>query len=274
MSNCLKSLMPEFMGVICGFLAISLVGYLGYLMSIEPLMEVGDYIQLLVLIIIASTLVFSLHVHRQKEKLDESQIYLESSINLINKAYDVLNSQGNGLTSDRISWVTAARLLTRSGFIASKISLPSHKIIFESEHDFQRHKFGNLLKLDGKPLPVEFFFGTDHLAGDIGRSALSTISVSGTQWIPVRILATVYRFKSFPGGYEDPLETSSEFNNNELERLWLFDDKGAYDYILFRKMFIPAGKDIFYSDGEDKPRKVSQEEINTLVPNLSGLDFE
>lgn len=273
MSSKEKSLIPEFLGIICGLSALALTVYLGYLLNSEPIIEVADYIQLSALVVIAATLAFSMNVQRQKEKLDESKIYLASSIDLINKAYDVLNSHGEGLTSDRISWVTAARLLTRSSFLASKISLPSHKTIYESEHDFQRHQFGNLLKLDGKPLPVEFFMGNGYTKGDIGRSAVSTISSQGTNWIPPRIVATVYKFRSFPEGYEDPLDSSRDFSGKELDRLWFFDDKGVHDYIVFRKHFLPIGKTVKYKEPSGEYKSVSEAEIGPLMENLSGLDL-
>jgi len=274
MGNTAKSLIPEFLGVLCAFVALALASYLGYLMTTEPVIGVSDYLQLLALVVIATTLTLSVYVQRHKEKLDESQAYLEASTDLINKAYNVLNSHGKGLTADRISWVTAARLLTRSGDLASRISLPSHKVIYESEHDFQRHKFGNLLKLNGKPLPMEFFMGNGYVVNDIGKSALSTISVSGNDWIPIRIVATVYRFRSFPEGYEDPLDSSREFSRKEQERLWLFDDKGLYNYNVFRKRFFPAGKSIFYKEKYSESREVSEAEIADLMQTISGLELE
>lgn len=274
LQNKAKSLIPEFLGILCAFVALALASYLGYLMTTEPVIGVSDYLQLLALVVIAATLAFSVYVQRQKEKLEESQAYLEASIDLIYKAYDVLNAHGEGLTADRISWVTAARLLTRSGDLASRIALRSHKTIYESEHDFQRHQFGNLLKLDGKPLPVEFFMGNGHVVNDIGKSAFSTISVSGDSWIPIRIVATVYRFRSFPEGYEDPLESSRGFAREELDRLWLFDDQGVHDYDVFRKKFFSAGRSIYYKEESSGSREVSESEITDLMRTISGLEVE
>jgi hypothetical protein len=269
-----KSLAPEVLGLLSGLFAVALALYLGYLMTSAPIIKVSDYIQLLVLIVIAATLMFSIHVQKEKEKFDESQAFLDTAISLINKAYDVLSDGGKELTTDRVSWVTAARLLTRSSALASRISLQSHQVIYDSEHDFQRHKFGDLLRIDGESLPVEFFFGTGYEIGNVGKSAFSTIRNEEVNWLPVQVVSTVYQFSSFPEGYEDPLNGSKVFNSKEMMRMSLFDNRGVHDYVVFRNYFTPVGTKILQKKGVDEPVEVSATDINRIMPTLFGVVLE
>lgn len=265
------SLAPAALGLLVAIVSLPMVVYLAVLLFLEKAIGLPDYIQLFVLIVVASTLVFSLYVQREKEKLDESQAFLTSSVDLINKAYDILSDGGSRITTIRVSWVTAARLLTRSRMLASKITLPSHRIIFESEHDFQRHRFGDLLKMDGDPLPLEFFCGTGYAKGSVGDSAYNTIKSNGANnWLPVRVVTVIYQFKEYPEGYEDPLEGSRGFNNNEMNRLWLFGENGVCDYLVFRKHFHPIGEKVFFSNKAQNAVEVTASEIDEHMGLLSG----
>lgn len=261
-----KSLAPVVLGLLVILLSVSLTFYLAYFIIEEPVIKISDYIQIFALFVIACTLGFSIFVQRQKEKLDESQAYLTSGVDLINKAYDILSDGESGLTTNRVSWVTAARLLTRSSLLASKITLLSHRIIFESEHDYQRHRFGDLLKVDGEPLPLEFFCGTGYIKGSVGDSAYKTITSKGANnWLPVRVVSVIYQFKEFPDEYEDPLGNSRELNNKETSRFWLLGERGFCDYLVFRKHFHPIGEKVFFSNIE-----VTASEIDKQMGKLSG----
>lgn len=269
----MKELSPTIIGIFFGLLSIGCALYLGKLLTSTSAIQLSDYIQLVVLIVIASTLAVSIYVQAKKEMLDESQAFLDSSIDLINKAYDVLVLNDSSVTTDRVAWVTAARLLTRASALSLKIKLKWHREIFESEHDFQRHRFGGLLKVDGKPLPMEFFFGIGHVVGSVGDSAYETLTSNGANWLPVRIVSTIYQFKSFPQDYVDPLDSSRVLNSGEMDRLWLFEERGIHDYLVFRSNFISVNKKVYRNDGVTKSKEVSPAEINSIMPSLSGCDL-
>ncbi len=270
-----KSLAPEMLGISFGLLAVGFALYLGYLFTLEPLIKLSDYIQILVLVVILSALIVSIWVQQKKERLDESNIYLINSIELINKAYSLLKKEDNTITSSRVSWVTSARLLKRAQTLALKISLSSHKIIYESEHDFQRHRFHDLLKIEEQPIPAEFFCGDGFVIGSIGKSAYSTLTKSeGANWIPPRVIAEIYRFSTFPKEYEDPLEESSKFSNIELERLWMFNDRGVCDYITFRNNYNFVSEKVFKIKGVNKASEVDAETIDQQMRSLSGIVYD
>lgn len=267
-----SSIAPLILGLVFALFAVGVSFYLGHLLIIEPIIKVTDYVQILVLLVITGALVVSILVQRKKENLDESNIYLKSSIDLINKAYSVLRKSDGTITSSRVSWVTAARLITRAQSLAVNILLQSHKIIYESEHDFQRHRFHDLLKINGKSMPVEFFCGMGYLSGSIGRSAYGTLSKSqGVNWIPSRIVAVIYRFSTFPDQYEDPLNDSVKLTNRELERLWMFNERGACDYLTFREYFTYVSGGIYRVKGVKEAVKVNASEIDDQMVSLSGI---
>ncbi|SFU78220.1 hypothetical protein [Halomonas korlensis] len=261
------------LGLLAGCIFVALAIYLGYLLAQPPGIKTSDYIQILVLVVITMTLCVSLYVQKHKEKHDESQIYLEKSIDLIKKAYDVLNGQGDGLTSERVAWVTAARLIKRADELSAEIGLRSHRNIFQSEHDYQRHRFGHLLKVNDRPLPTEFFLGKGHVPGSIGKSAENTISGKGSSWIPLTVVSEIYRFRAFPEHYEDPLENTARLSNRELERLWLFDDKGVHDYFIFRKHFSCVNTSVYEIERKEGGEKVAADEIDQKMASLSGTNF-
>lgn len=162
-----------------------------------------------------------------------------------------------------------------AGFTDSgnRLTLPSHKAIFESEHDYQRHRFGDLLKVNGSTLPTEFFLGKGHVPGSIGRSAYHTISMKGRSWIPKEALSVVYRFRVFPEGYDDPLMGTVPLTSGELDRLWLFDEKGVYDYFVFCHYFAATNSSVFRIKGSAGPSPVSFADIDNEMSSLSGIDI-
>lgn len=255
------------LGVLTGIVAMALGFYLFYLLTVEPIIQLADYLNFLTFLGIWGTLGFYFFSHRKKEQRDDSQIYVETSIDLINKAYEILNSQGRGLTTDRVSWVSAARLISRAMDLSRKIPSEPHRKIFASEHDHQRHRFGDLLTINGKALPTEFFLGNGYIPESIGESACLTT----TEWIPPQIVAVIYRFRLFPEGYKDAIETSERLSRKELERLWIFDEEGAHDYFVFRHYFRRAPGNVVYKVRDvPKPTIVSAETIDNDMLQLSG----
>ena len=111
---------------------LCMLAYLGHLIKIPPVMSDSDYIQIWISFIILLTLIATVYAQYRVSERAASEAYLESTINLINKAFSVLHDEESGLRCDRISWVTAARLLTRADIIAKKISTTPHQHIYLS----------------------------------------------------------------------------------------------------------------------------------------------
>ena len=143
-----------------------------------------------------------------------------------------------------------------------------------SERDFQRHQFGELLRPGGKELPLEFFFGSGHVPGDVGKSATSTISRKDVQWIPLPVVEAIYSFKEFPDGYQDSLDPSSRLKKRQLEKLWLFGERGVYNYHVFRNVFVPIGDHVKALSGPNKGKRMTDKAINQEIPSLSGRSID
>jgi hypothetical protein len=239
----------------------------------KKLLLTPDFIQVLILFFIAGTMCVGIWVQRRNEAFAQSREFLENALSLINKAKDVLKGPDGSPTNDRISWVTAARLLTRAQNIARLITAKPHLIIYEAEHDYQRHCFGDLLRHNRELLSASFFCGAQNPRMPIGHAVYDPSQKPyGQKWIPPRIVAVVYRFFQYPERYEDPLEESVEMSPEEIERLWLFDQKGVCDYLTFRNHFIPVGSKIRQTNINGGPsQEVSAIEITQQMNLLSEL---
>ncbi|PFG54596.1 hypothetical protein ATG98_3864 [Marinobacter sp. LV10R520-4] len=291
-------LVPDVVAILTGFLGIGFAFYLGKLLILEPVIELGDYIQLLILFFIALTAWVSMRAYRKNAEFEQSAAYLDNAIDLVNRARDVLTEKrpdrltlkaSSGMdaefgaakiaiqkkktkvTNDRISWVTAARLITRAEIVASKISVEAHKLIFEAEHDYQRHIFNDFLKYNGVPLPASFFVGTDSPEKTLGNAACDSIhDVGAGSWIPARIVSVIYRFFQYPEPYIDPLDASSDLTEREKVLLSLTQQRGAHDYLAFRERFCPTKKGVI-GLGQRKPGVLAAtpEEIDDAVDEIA-----
>lgn len=233
-----EKLVPDVLAVLTAPLVVAAMIYLGEILASAPKLGLVDYIQMLTLPFIAGSMGVAIWVHKRKEDYDRSSAYLNNATALVNRARQVLTNKDGSLTNDRVSWVTAARLIMRAEMIVAKISFDAHKVIFEAEHDYQRHTFGGFLKHDTSTLPASFFCGSQDLNATIGQAVYDpSQAMGGQKWIPPRVVAVVYRFFQYPAGYEDPLDSSKLLSEEERDRLWLFGQKGVCDYLVFRENF-------------------------------------
>ncbi|RIA31604.1 hypothetical protein DFO61_2328 [Ectopseudomonas oleovorans] len=269
-----KKIVPDIAGILIALASLAFVFYFGKLLNSNHTIPLSDYIQLLILIFIAGTMGTAIWGHIKNSEFSRSAAYLENSIELINRARNVLKTTEGTLTNNRVSWVTAARLITRAQHISSKISVQAHQEIFEAEHDYQRHTFGNFLKHKNKPLSEAFFCGAEFSGLSIGEAINHPSQGNGSEkWIPTRIISVIYRFFQYPQNYEDPLESSIEFENHEIQRLWNFGERGVCDYVTFRKHFRRIGNNtIQLSNGKKVRDNMTTNDINQAMLSLSGLE--
>ena len=74
---------------------LCMLAYLGYLIKQTPKVSAADYIQILIFVTIALTLIFAIYAQVKNSQNTDSAAYLNTSIELLNKAYVVL-SDGTG----------------------------------------------------------------------------------------------------------------------------------------------------------------------------------
>ncbi len=246
-----KPLSFTMIGIVFAVFCLVLLG--GGVLTIEKFGGVGlaDCIQIAIMFIIAGTMIVGVRAHNYEKSYSQSETNLTGAISLVDRAALILQPDGV-LTNDRVAWVTCARLITRAEALKNKITTETHRQIFEAEHDLRRHYFLDLLKQDGKALTGAFFCG-----GNSTRSIGDTVTDSlhpenGSIWIPERIINVVYKFMSFPDGYEDPLDISARFSEKERRRLGLLGYDGIKEYVDFRNNFYPLGRKIL-SNNKSSP---------------------
>lgn len=264
-------LVPDVLAILVATVAIGITAYFGKLLVEAPKISLADGIQTLILIFIAGTMFVAIWSQRRNQAFGRSAAYLDKAIKLIGAAKEVLSTTGGAPTNDRISWVTAARLLTRAEAIAKQISEPPHRAIYEAEHDYQRHTFHDFLRINGDALEASFFCGAPRPGMTIGDAVHDPSQEdNGQNWIPPRVLAVIYRFFQYPEGYEDPLDASSALSSRELDRFWLFQQRGVCDYVTFRQNFVPVGREIRQRVPGAAPVRVSAADVTAKMELLSG----
>lgn len=233
----------------------------------------ADCIQVVIMVFIAGTMFVGIKSHKHEKEYSQSATNLESALSLIERAAHVL-VVGGKLTNDRVAWVTCARLITRAEVLSQKVTTETHALIFEAERDFQRHKFGDMLKVGGKELGGAFFCG-----GDQGQTIGEVVSgvdhpEGGRSWIPTRIINVVYTFMSFPENYEDPLRSSEDFGAKERNRLFQLGHEGLREYLIFRKLFLIIGKKTL-KRSDKKGKLLSAKEIDDVIAaDMLMLEFD
>ncbi|WP_395600058.1 hypothetical protein [Pseudomonas sp. B19125] len=233
----------------------------------------ADCIQVVIMVFIAGTMFVGIRSHKHEKEYSQSATNLESALSLIERAAHVLVVDGK-LTNDRVAWVTCARLITRAEVLSQKVTTETHALIFEAERDFQRHKFGDMLKVGGKELRGAFFCG-----GNQGQTIGEVVSgvdhpEGGRSWIPTRIINVVYTFMSFPENYEDPLRSSEDFGAKERNRLFQLGHEGLREYLIFRKLFLIIGKKTL-KKSDKKGEPLSAKDIDDVIAaDMLMLEFD
>ncbi|CAI8994983.1 hypothetical protein [Pseudomonas sp. IT-P218] len=223
----------------------------------------ADCIQVVIMVFIAGTMFVGIKSHNHEKEYSQSATNLESALSLIERAAQVLVVDGK-LTNDRVAWVTCARLIARAEVLGQKVTTETHTLIFESERDFQRHKFRDMLKIGGEELKGSFFCGGDQSQTIGGVVSGFDHPEGGRSWIPTRIINVVYTFMSFPENYEDPLRSSEDFGAKERNRLYQLGHEGVREYLVFRKIFLIIGKKVL-KKSDKKGEPLSAEAIDDVI---------
>lgn len=231
--------------------------------------KLSDAIQLLISIILVFTIITTIVNHLQDIKYTKSKEYLEKAIKYFGNALDILTNDKGNITDDRVSWVSAARILKNSEYLSSLITIDSHKKILEVELDILRHSLSELLNLNNGGNIYTFYTGSiihNYVNGHYNNLDDDASSLM----IPVPVLNTVLKFTLFPMCYYDRIDKKEELNRNQL--LSLHDSgKNLFKYLIFRKYFIVVGRDIKVKvDGEY--RHIEKEDIESKLNDM--VDYE
>lgn len=255
-------------GVLFAIVCLVLLG--GGILAVEKFGGVGlaDCIQILIMVFIALTMFFGVRAHNHDKNYQQSATNLTSAISLVEHAARILQPAGI-LTNDRVAWITCARLISRAEVIKSKITTETHLLIYNAQHDLWRHSFRDLLKPSGHEKSGAFFCGGDSTRS-IGETVTDTLHPkNGRLWIPEQALNVVYKFITFPEIYNDPLEGSTRFTDEERERMGLMGFDGVKEYADFRNNFYALGNSIRSKEESRRGVNQSAAEINDCIQSAS-----
>ena len=184
---------------------------------------IGSMSTALALFVGVGTLIWQIRAHNANLKQGRSRFALESALSAYEHGLALLEDGNN----NRVTWVTAARILERANEIASAISSPVHTAVMEVQRERYRIRASVILGYDDATKDVNFFRGDrsenfDYEEERISlRKQLSVLAESS--------LATVYNLASYPRGYEDPLPSGGLRNHMGIEMRAGFP--GLYEYL-------------------------------------------
>lgn len=155
------------------------------------------------------------------QRRDNSEEYLENAVDLLAKAYDILDKSKDerGIPKNsRLNWLTSARLICTAENIAVLLIEESHKRIWEEKKEYWRGRLRDLILPNSDGFPETYYAANPQLMvswGDKDQEPLSEKS-----------LAVLYRFIQWPENMEDPLKSQKKFSENEIEKMATFGPKG------------------------------------------------
>lgn len=142
---------------------------------------------------------------RIQSEENRSKFYLEESISGIDKAYGLLKDRNN----DRVTWILAARILSRVRMLAKEVSGPAHLSVLEVHKDVYRLNFSEILFYDVKDKGA-FFYGVENHDDDLDVARAFQATCEDLLNIPEAAIAEVMHFAHFPANYVDTLNSNIE----------------------------------------------------------------
>jgi len=131
---------------------------------------------------------FSIIVPRRAQKSQEMR---DQAVLSLDRAFQVLagtTMPGEAPAPDRLSWLTAARLLVQYQRLKSKVLLEEHTLVLDEQEEYWRHRFYLLLQPTARVAPSYF-------SGANGQSGIHLDSA-----------VVIYRFVRWPEGRTDPID--------------------------------------------------------------------
>jgi hypothetical protein len=145
----------------------------------------------------------------EKENL-EAQVYCDNAVKCLNRAYSFLSDNGRSESpvKNRLVWLTTARLIKRAEMISNLMSpqATSSKIMYESEKDYWRHRFYELIDFTG----LNSFSMTEDYFGKAS-------STPGDE-IDERSIKIIYHFSLQFDDQNDPIDKVDLFVTEDLKQ--------------------------------------------------------
>jgi hypothetical protein len=185
--------------------------------TLSPILAFASFLAILV------TIKLQQAKNNQEKRLVNSAIYCEHAVKCLERAYNILSNDDESKTpiKDRLVWLTCARLILKSKQLYALISneAESQKTLFDSEEEFWRHRFYELLDFTGMQsfsMSKDYFEKASLIPGDE---------------IEERSIKVIYDFALKFNEDSDPINQISKFEKSELG-IFHFSQSGLKDYLM------------------------------------------
>lgn len=180
-------------------------------------------------------------VNCQQRKYDKSLLHLEEATKAYEKAISML-SDGN---SDRVTWNTAARLISKADDIVSRIQIEELRYIFDARKEGYRKDLSIILGYRNTEITGSFFYGAVDRSIPVDKAAITSVldqEYGGWESNPDRginekALFSIWSAVQFPADYKDPIDKESideKFCRNINNIMY----PGLAEYLKHRREFV------------------------------------
>jgi hypothetical protein len=116
--------------------------------------------------------------HRQEDQRKASETYLEESISLLDKAYDIFVQAGTDApANDRLLWFSTARMIVRFQKMRGRIAEADHIAVIDENEEYTRGRFSRLLRRNRDNFSRQYFCPSGDLysADNVSRKSLAVV---------------------------------------------------------------------------------------------------
>lgn len=190
----------------------------------------------LALLVAAGAFVWQIRAHLKEKAYTKSKFALESALGSYEQAIELL-SDGN---NNRITWITAARIVERANQLSANVTEQVHKYLLEVQLERYRRQMAEIFGLDDPAKGAWFFYGSRNPGADIDTAAKESTREIETDYgkrpqlnyLSESSLATLYKLAGYPPNYEDPLKKESLEGKTGIEMRASFP--GLFHYLTHR----------------------------------------
>lgn len=149
-----------------------------------------------------------------------SEEFLKVATELLEKAYaELAPAKDSAIPSnERLSWLSAARLIATAEKLSKEIKEETHRLIYQEKREYWRTRLYLLIFPSTDGLPAAFY----------AEEAAHMIGYTGRVRPPLeeKSLAFLYRFVRWPEGLSDPVANVPRFSEEEIEKMRSFGPRG------------------------------------------------
>lgn len=158
-----------------------------------------------------------------EERRADSMAHYTNATRSLERAFNTFVGSEGVPISDRLVWLTVARLILSAKSVSQKITVPSIREMFAAEEEFARRRFYDVIQpvSTDSPMANPYYFtsGEARLLGNI---------------IDERSIRVIYAFTDWPEDQPDPINDVARFSDEELESM-VAGRRGIAEFIRSRR---------------------------------------